>query len=152
VRDRAERLAADRGTAVSALAREALEQLVQESGRGRAQGGVASARQLMAPCGPTLDWSILLHNNGRMRVEFTQSARRHKIGKARVRQVLANPLVVDRIVEEQDPRVRLLILGDDDTGRALEVIAVEEDDVLIVIHAMDLRQKYRALYDEGKRL
>lgn len=87
-----------------------------------------------------------------MRVEFTQSARRHKIGKARVRQVLANPLVVDRIVEEQDPRVRLLILGDDDTGRALEVIAVEEDDVLIVIHAMDLRQKYRALYDEGKRL
>jgi hypothetical protein len=87
-----------------------------------------------------------------MLVEFTQSARRHKIGKARVRQVLADPLVVVRIVGEHDPRVRLLILGDDDTGRALEVIAVEEDDVLIVIHAMDLRQKYRALYDEGKGL
>ena len=86
-----------------------------------------------------------------MRVEFTQSARRHKIGKARVRQVLANPVFVDRIVEEHDPRVRLLILGDDDTGRALEVIAVEEDDVLVVIHAMDLRQKFRALYEEGKR-
>ncbi len=86
-----------------------------------------------------------------MRVEFTQSARRHKIGKARVRQVLANPVVVDRIVEEHDPRVRLLILGDDDTGRALEVIAVEEDEVLVVIHAMDLRQKFRALYEEGKR-
>ena len=86
-----------------------------------------------------------------MRVEFTQSSRRHKIGKARVRQVLANPLVVERIVEEQDPRVRLLILGDDDSGRALEVIAVEEDDVLVVIHAMDLRPKFRALYEEGKR-
>jgi len=48
-----------------------------------------------------------------MRIEFTQSARRHKIGKARVRQVLANPLVV--------------------------------------IHAMDLRPKFRALYEEGKR-
>ena len=86
-----------------------------------------------------------------MRVEFTQSARRHKNGEARVRQVLANPVVVDRIVEEQGPRVRLLILGDDDTGRALEVIAVEEDEVLTVIHAMDLRQKFRALYEEGKR-
>ncbi len=86
-----------------------------------------------------------------MRVEFTQSARRHKIGKARVRQVLANPVVVNRIVEEHDPRVRLLILGDDDTGRALEVIAVEEDEVFVVIHAMDLRQKFRALYEEGKR-
>jgi len=86
-----------------------------------------------------------------LRVESTQSARRHKIGKARVRQVLANPVVVDRIVEEHDPRVRLLILGDDDTGRALEVIAVEEDEVFVVIHAMDLRQKFRALYEEGKR-
>ena len=65
--------------------------------------------------------------------------------------MLANPVVVDRIVEEHDPRVRLLILGDDDTGRALEVIAVEEDEVFVVIHAMDLRQKFRALYEEGKR-
>ena len=37
-----------------------------------------------------------------MRVEFIQSARSHKIGKARVWQVLANPGVVDRIVEEHD--------------------------------------------------
>ena len=86
-----------------------------------------------------------------VRVEFTQSARRHKIGKARVRQVLANPIVVNRIVEDHDPRIRLLILGDDDTGRALEVIAVEEDDVLVVIHAMDLRPKFRALYEEGMK-
>ena len=101
--------------------------------------------------GCRVDLRVVLHNNEWMRVEFTQSARRHKIGKARVRQVLANPVVVDRIVEEHDPRVRLLILGDDDTGRALEVIAVEEDEVLVVIHAMDLRQKFRALYEEGKR-
>jgi len=73
-----------------------------------------------------------------LRVESTQSARRHKIGKARVRQVLANPVVVDRIVEEHDPRVRLLILGDD-------------DEVLVVIHTMDMRQRFRALYEEGKR-
>lgn len=93
----------------------------------------------------------MLHINEWTRVEFTQSARSLEMGKARVRQVLANPVVVDRIVEEHDPRVRLLILGDDDTGRALEVIAVEEDEVFVVIHAMDLRQKFRALYEEGKR-
>ena len=98
-----------------------------------------------------VDAPVLLHNNERVRVEFTQAARRHRIGKARVRQVLANPLVVERIVEEQDPRVRLLILGDDNSGRALEVIAVEEDEALVVIHAMDLRPKFRALYEEGKR-
>ena len=63
----------------------------------------------------------------------------------------ANPVVVERIVEEQDPRVRPCILGDDDSGRAVEVIAVEEDGVLVVIHAMDLRPKFRALHEEGKR-
>lgn len=93
----------------------------------------------------------MLHINEWTRVEFTQLARSHEIGKARVRQVLANPVVVDRIVEEHDPRVRLLILGYDGTGRDLEVIAVEEYEVLVVIHAMDLRQKFRALYEEGKR-
>lgn len=37
VRERAERLAADRGTTVSALAREALEQLVRKAGYGNVQ-------------------------------------------------------------------------------------------------------------------
>lgn len=93
----------------------------------------------------------MLNNNEEARVEFTQSARRHKVGRARVQQVLADPVVVVRIEEDHDPRIRLLVLGTDASGRALEVIAIQEIGCLLVIHAMDLRQKFRALYEEGLR-
>ena len=46
---------------------------------------------------------------------------------------------------------RLLYLGDDEEGVTLEVMAVElEDGALFVIHAMPLRKKYRAEYEEAK--
>jgi hypothetical protein len=47
---------------------------------------------------------------------------------------------------------RLVCLGDDANGRALEVVAVEGDKGdLIVIHAMALRDKYRVQYQEAKQ-
>jgi hypothetical protein len=47
---------------------------------------------------------------------------------------------------------RLLFLGDDEEGVSLEVMAVElEDGELYVIHAMDLRKRYRSEYEEAKR-
>jgi hypothetical protein len=47
---------------------------------------------------------------------------------------------------------RLVCLGDDTDGQAIEVIAVESDkNDLIVIHAMALRDKYRAQYEEAKQ-
>jgi len=50
------------------------------------------------------------------------------------------------------PDERLLFLGDDADGVALEVMAVElEDGDLYVIHAMDLRERYRPQYEEAKR-
>ena len=48
-------------------------------------------------------------------------------------------------------------LGDDEAGRATEVIEVEMqsdangEDHLRVIHAMALREKYRRQYEEAKR-
>ncbi len=49
-----------------------------------------------------------------------------------------------------DPR--LVCLGDDPDGKAIEVIAVEGlKDELIVIHAMALRKKYTDQYEEAKR-
>ncbi len=80
---------------------------------------------------------------------FTQSARKHKIGRARVLDVLANPVVVDRIEERDPPAVRLLVLGADRSGRRLAVVAIVEGEMLVVIHAMDLRRKFRRLYEEG---
>ena len=89
-----------------------------------------------------------------MVIRFAQSARRHKIGQARVRFVIEHPVVTDRVPAPDNsllPDERLVFLGDDHTGRALEVMAVElADGALLVIHAMDLRDKYRPLYEEGK--
>jgi hypothetical protein len=46
----------------------------------------------------------------------------------------------------------LVYLGDDSKGEALEVMAVELDDErLLVIHAMPLRERYLPYYDEAKR-
>jgi hypothetical protein len=52
---------------------------------------------------------------------------------------------------------RLVYLGDDPSGRALEVIAVEmesavpDEQHLRVVHAMELRKKYRVQYEEASK-
>ena len=47
---------------------------------------------------------------------------------------------------------RLVFLGDDIDGVALEVMGVElEDSSLLVIHAMPLRDRYREQYEEAKK-
>jgi hypothetical protein len=47
---------------------------------------------------------------------------------------------------------RLVFLGDDADGIALEVMAVELDDEnLLVIHAMPLRDRYRKQYEEAMK-
>ncbi len=83
--------------------------------------------------------------------EVPPSRPKHKIGKSGVRHVIDNPLVVFR-VPAPDGRSddRSLYLGDDETGRALEVLTVPLEDGELVIHAMDLRAKYRSIYDAAK--
>lgn len=47
--------------------------------------------------------------------------------------------------------MRLVYLGDDDHGHALEVMAVAgKHDELLVIHAMELRDKYRKCYEDRR--
>ncbi len=45
---------------------------------------------------------------------------------------------------------RLVFLGDDQNGVPLEVVAIETDDGVLVIHAMKIRAKYRP-YLKGHR-
>lgn len=56
------------------------------------------------------------------------------------------------VISDPDGRDdRLVMLRDDQTGRALEVMSVElEDGTLFVIHVMDLREKYRSAYEAGE--
>lgn len=95
--------------------------------------------------------SIVSCKIGPVLIEFTQSARKHRIGRARVRQVLADPVAEAVLPAESGMQERLVFLGDDESGRALEVMAVRTNRGLLVIHAMDLRPKWRHLYEEGKR-
>ncbi len=90
-----------------------------------------------------------------MELRWARSATKHRITRRRSRYVVEHcglrfeqppggaPAGADR---------RLVYLGDDADGIALEVMAIElEDGSLLVIHAMKLRDAYREQYEEAKR-
>lgn len=92
----------------------------------------------------------------RASVRFARSATRHRIPKDSIRHVIAHY----RIRFEEPPpddqsaparSMRLVYLGEDDHGRALEIMAVEgKQGELLVIHAMELRDRYRKRYEDGR--
>ena len=90
------------------------------------------------------------------RLRWARSATKHRISKKRIRDALEQCLAI----LEQDPpdrsrseaELRLVFLGEDSAGVPLEVIAVETDgESLMVIHAMELRPRYRNTYEEVRR-
>lgn len=74
-------------------------------------------------------------HNITVRVRFTQSARRHRIGKARALHVMNNVEPI-RVGADDELQERLLWIGPDDRGLELEVIAIAEPDHIPVIHVM----------------
>jgi hypothetical protein len=89
-------------------------------------------------------------------LRWARAATKHRISRERSRYVIEHC----GLRFEQDPPAggpasaspRLVFLGDDGNGIALEVMAVElEDDALLVIHAMPLRDRYRKQYEEAKK-
>jgi len=93
-------------------------------------------------------------------MSWTHASRRHGVARYAARFVVEHcglvylqPAPAASLV----PDPRLVYLGDDETGQALEVIGVEMEpdangeDHLRIIHAMALREKYRRQYEEAKR-
>jgi hypothetical protein len=90
------------------------------------------------------------------RTRWARSASKHRISRRSIRFVIERCRL--RYTEPPPPEApsgatpRFLFLGDDQQGRAVEVMAVEKDDQsLLVIHAMELRDRYRLDYEEAKR-
>ncbi len=88
------------------------------------------------------------------RARLARSATKHRISKEGIRHVISR---CGLAFEEPAPRSseavddRLVILGDAD-GNELEVMAVEgPKGELIVIHAMELREKHRAQHQEARQ-
>lgn len=70
-----------------------------------------------------------------MQVRFTQSARRHRIGRARALHVTEHNEPAQLPADEQTQE-RLVWVGADDRGLMLEVVAIRHPDYLLVIHVM----------------
>lgn len=90
------------------------------------------------------------------RIKWARSASKHRISKKHICHALEHCLA---ILEQNPPKAsrlkaepRLVFLGEDAAGSPLEVIAVETDrESLMVIHAMELRPRYRSAYREVRR-
>jgi hypothetical protein len=87
---------------------------------------------------------------------WARSATKHRIARARSRYIIEHcGLRFEQVPPAGAPagaEPRLVFLGDDADGVALEVIAVElEDGSLLVIHSMRLRERYREQYEEAGR-
>lgn len=68
-------------------------------------------------------------------LRFARSARKHRIGKASVRHVIATtPAESD--IHPVTGETLWTWEGDDERGRELEIVAVEKADALLVIHVM----------------
>ena len=86
---------------------------------------------------------------------MSQAARKHKLGSTRIRFAMENAVFVATVQSSSDAfDDRVLFLGDEPAGNyAVEVMAIELEgtDNWLVIDAMKMQEKYRDLFEEGKR-
>jgi hypothetical protein len=81
-----------------------------------------------------------------MEIRWATSAAKHRISRARSEHVVKT---ADTIIREPAPDDspleddRIVFLGSDPNGVMLEVVAVEIENGLLIIHAMKMRSLYR---------
>jgi hypothetical protein len=68
-------------------------------------------------------------------VRWYRSARRHRIGKAHAMHVIDSTEPV-RVPASADTDARLVWIGLDDRGIELEIVALDLEDAVVVIHVM----------------
>lgn len=73
-------------------------------------------------------------------IRFTQSARKHRIGRSSARYVMAHYKALEVL---HDGILKLEWVGKDERGRELEIIAIHIGDVLLVKHVMPRRYRNR---------
>jgi len=80
-------------------------------------------------------------------ITFAQSARRHRIGRARALSLIRSeePQVVNHKIAGES---RLLWVGLDDRGLDIEIIGILNGDELLVIHVMPLFRKRGRRYEQ----
>lgn len=72
-----------------------------------------------------------------IKITFTQSARKHRIGKAHAKWVINHYQPIKLLAPYGSGKAdRLMWISQDDRGVELEVIAIELDESLLVIHVM----------------
>jgi hypothetical protein len=69
-----------------------------------------------------------------MQIKFTQSSRKHRIGKARALFVIENNSFF--VIKSQEGRVQHIWQGLDDRGVELEIVAVVLSEYVLVTHVM----------------
>ena len=70
-----------------------------------------------------------------MEIRFAQSARKHRIGKARVNFVMENSSYT--LISSQDSeKVQWVWIAKDDRGLELEIVAVVLEQYLLITHVM----------------
>ena len=76
-----------------------------------------------------------------MEIVILDSALKHDITEDRILSCLFN-VRGDKLLDDHPPK--RLLAGFDNLGNALEIIAIEDDDqdCLVVIHAMELRKQF----------
>jgi len=87
------------------------------------------------------------------KITFARSATKHRISRQRSLYVIEHCglQLVDRAWRRKTSGMekRVVFIGDDLEGVALEVIAAEEvEEEFVVIHAMNMRNCFRGLYEE----